>query len=195
MDEQENATAVLTLRKWLSSQNYLLRWRYVAPAILVLWLYASLGTMKGVVMVSVLALIASYSTIYKRVVKIPSAIEFVTLGTVTTAIAYGPVAGALFGVITTLSSEIISAGIDVFTIIYMFARGVIGVAAFYMQGTNIVMLGVLMALLFNIICQPIYQLPGDIETKIKGAYYFVISILFNFLAFFFLGGILKTLAA
>ncbi|MBS3132728.1 hypothetical protein J4470_01185 [Candidatus Woesearchaeota archaeon] len=184
-----------SFNSWLKDENYLMRWRYIIPASIALWLYFFLGnSLKGVFVVGVLAVAGSYSTIYKRSIRIPSAVELVTLGTVVTSISYGPFAGAVFGIIVTLASEIISSAVDVFTFLYMFARGVIGVAAFYMASTNIVLLGVLMVLLFNAICQPIYLLPGDIETKMKGLYFFVINIIFNFIAFFLLGGFLLKIA-
>lgn len=184
------------LHQWLKGENYFLKWRYVLIFSAAVFLYNLLGqSLKGVFVVGILAVLGSYSTIYKRHIRIPSAIELVTIGTVTTAIAYGPVAGAVFGVVITLASEIISSAVDVFTIIYMIARGAIGVVAFYLGGMNIVILGLLMVLMFNIICQPFYLLPGDIETKMKGLYYLVINVSFNFIVFFFLGGFLLAIAA
>jgi len=183
------------LNLWIKKENYLFRWRYIVPLVALFWLYQFLdNNLRGAIVVSILAVFASYSTIYKRVFRIPSAIELVTLGTVVTSISYGPLAGAVFGVTTTIASEIISAGVDMFTIIYAFARGVIGIAAFYLAGVNIVVLGILMVLLFNFICQPFYLLPGDIETKIKAIYFLIINIIFNFIAFFFLGKFLLAVA-
>ncbi len=194
---KESVLGVLgELNAWLKKENYLVRWRYVLPAIALAWLYSSIvNSVKGVIVMSVLAVIASYSTIYKRVIRIPSAIELVTLGTVVVSISYGPLPGAVFGIVTTIASEIISSAVDMFTLVYAFARGVIGVVAFYLSGMNIVLLGLLMTLLFNGICQPIYLLPGDIETKIKAFYFFVMSIAFNLLAFFLLGNLLLRIAA
>ncbi len=187
------------LNAWLKKEKYLFRWRYVLPSIVLAWVYISLvNSIKGVLVISVLAVIASYSTIYKRVVRIPSAIELVTLGTVVVSISYGPLPGAIFAVVTTIASEIISSAVDMFTLVYAFARGVIGVVAVYaypMVGGNIVLLGLLMTLLFNVICQPVYLLPGDIETKVKALYFFVMSISFNLLAFFLLGNLLLRIAA
>src|SRR3989338_11447734 len=78
-------------------ENYFFKWRYVLPTLALLWLYMSLGKdLKGALAVSILAIAASYSTIYKRAIRIPSAIELVVLGTVITSISYGPFAGAIF---------------------------------------------------------------------------------------------------
>lgn len=197
MVTKESVLGVLgELNAWLKRENYLFRWRYVIPAFAIVWLYSSIvNSVKGVIVMSVLAVIASYSTIYKRVIRIPSAIELVTLGTVVVSISYGPLPGAVFAVATTIASEIISSAVDMFTLVYAFARAVIGVVAFYLSGMNIVLLGLLMALLFNAICQPVYLLPGDIETKVKALYFFVMSIAFNLLAFFLLGNLLLRIAA
>ncbi len=197
---REGVADVLSeLIAWLKKENYLFKWRYVIPALALGWLYVSLvNSVKGVIIVSVLAVVASYSTIYKRVIRIPSAIELVTLGTVVVSISYGPLPGAVFAVVTTIASEIISSAVDMFTLVYAFARGIIGVIAVYAfqwTGGNMVLLGLLMALLFNAICQPVYLLPGDIETKVKAMYFFFMSIIFNLLAFFLLGNLLLKIAA
>jgi len=57
------------------------------------------------------------------------------------------------------------------------------------------MLGLIMTLAFNAICQPIYQLPGDIETRIKGVYFLIISVISNLILFFVFGDFLIGLAA
>lgn len=150
--------------------------------------------LKDVVFVSLLALAASYSTIYKRTIRVPSAVELVTIGTVITGVAYGPVAGAVFGVLTTFASEIISSGIDAFTFFYAVARGTTGAVVFYLAGWNIVTLGMVGVAIFNILCQPIYQMSGDIEQRLKGIYYLIVNTLFNLLVFTFFGKILLKVA-
>ena len=186
----------INIGAFAKKENYFFKWRYVMPAMAMLLLYIFLGKdLKGAITVSILAIAASYSTIYKRVIRIPSAIELVVLGTVITSISYGPVAGAIFGVTTTIASEVISAAVDLFTFVYAFARGVIGVVAYFLAGMDIVLLGVLMTLLFNGICQPVYLLPGDFETKMKAVYFFTMNITFNFIAFFFLGNFLLSVTA
>jgi hypothetical protein len=150
--------------------------------------------LKNILLVLALGLAASYSTIYKRSFRVPSAVELVTFGTVITGIAYGPVVGAAFGVITTFSSEIISSGIDVFTIFYAFARAITGVVSFYLGGLGMVPLGMIGVGIFNVICQPIYQLSGDVEARFKGIYYLIVNTLFNLMVFYFLGNFFRSLA-
>ena len=196
MIDREKIREVLAhVHKGLKAESYFFKARYLLPIIAIAMLYQLLDSFRGAVFIGILAIIASYSTIYKRVIRIPSAIETVTIGTAVTAINYGPLAGALFGAITTLASEIISGGIDMFTFVYMFARAVLGVAAFFLAGINTVMLGLIMTLAFNAICQPIYQLPGDIETRIKGVYFLIISVISNLILFFVFGDFLIGLAA
>jgi len=165
-------------------------------AALVLVLAILRKSIKDILLVSALAVAASYSTIYKRTIRIPSAVELVTLGTVVTGVAYGPGIGAAFGVLTTFASEIISSGIDAFTLFYAVARGVTGAVVFYLSGmgVGIIALGMIGVAIFNVLCQPVYQMSGDIEQRMKGIYYFIVNTLFNLLVFKFLGNPLLRLA-
>ncbi len=144
-------------------------------------------SLKMLAVVAVLGTAASFSTIYKRYIRIPSAIELVTFGTVMTSIAYGPFIGAVFGAVTTLISEIVSAAVDMNTFMYIISRAVIGAVAFYLQGINIVMLGVIGVLIFGVISTPLYLLAGDFEAKWKTVYFLTLNFLFNFLVFSLLG--------
>ncbi len=146
--------------------------------------------LKDIILVAVLGILASYSTIYKRTIRVPSAVELVTLGTVITGVAYGPVVGALFGIITTFASEIISSGIDVFTLFYATSRGVSGALAQFLVVTlniNIVAMGMIALLIFHAISDIIYLLSGDVEAKLKVVYFLVVNTLFNFLMFSLFG--------
>ncbi|MBI2142620.1 hypothetical protein HYU15_04005 [Candidatus Woesearchaeota archaeon] len=144
-------------------------------------------SLKMIAVVAVLGTAASLSTIYKRYIKLPSAIELVTFGTVMTSIAYGPFIGAVFGSVTTLISEIVSAAVDMNTFMYIISRAVIGIVAFYIQGMNIVLLGIIGVVIFGIISTPLYILAGDFEAKWKAVYFLTINALFNLLVFSLLG--------
>lgn len=144
-------------------------------------------SLKMLVVVAVLGTAASFSTIYKRYIRMPSAIELVTFGTVMTSIAYGPFIGAVFGAVTTLISEIVSAAVDMNTFMYIISRATIGTAAFYLQGMNIVMLGIVGVIIFGVISTPLYILAGDFEAKWKSVYFLIINFLFNLLVFSLLG--------
>ena len=153
--------------------------------------------LKDIMLVAVLGLMASYSTIYKRTIRVPSAVELVTLGTVITGAAYGPAVGATFGVITTFASEIISSGVDVNTLFYSVARGVTGGVAQFLVvtlGLNIVVVGMIALVIFHAISDVVYILAGDVEAKLKVIYYLFVNTLFNFLVFSFFGRFLLSFA-
>lgn len=158
----------------------------ITTAIIVLMFFLKIN-LKTLSVIFILGIAASFSTVYKRYIRIPSAIELVTFCTVLTGIAYGPFVGAMFGAVTTLISEIISAAVDMNTFMYIISRSVIGVAAFYLQGINIVVLGLISVAIFGIISTPIYLLQGDFEAKWRSAYFLTINALFNFLVFSLLG--------
>lgn len=149
--------------------------------------------LKDIILVAVLGIVASYSTVYKRTIRVPSAVELVTLGTVITGVAYGPVVGALFGIITTFASEIISSGIDVFTLFYATSRGLSGALSQFLVVTfslNIVLMGMIALVIFHAISDAIYILSGDVEAKLKVVYFLVVNTLFNFLMFSLFGSLL-----
>ena len=160
-------------------------------AVVILALFGK--NIKDIILVTLLGLAASYSTIYKRTIRVPSAVELVTLGTVITGAAYGPAVGALFGILTTFASEIISSGIDVFTLFYATSRGVSGALSQFLvvsHNVNIVAMGMIALLIFHAISDAIYLLSGDVEAKLKVVYFLLVNTLFNFLMFTFFGGLL-----
>ena len=149
--------------------------------------------LKDILLVSGLAFAASYSTIYKRTIRVPSAVELVTLGTVITGAAYGPGIGAAFGVFTTIASEIISSGVDVNTLFYAIARGIAGGVAQLLVvhlGWSVLMAGMAALVIWHVVCDAIYVVSGGIEVVPKIVYFVIVNTLFNFLVFTFLGNAL-----
>ncbi len=168
---------------------------FASVAVIALRLFG--GNLKDILFVAVLAFIASYSTIYKRTIRVPSAVELVTLGTVVTGAAYGPVVGALFGILATFASEIISSGIDVFTLFYAVARGITGsVSSFFVVQHNFTVLamGMVALVIWHVVCDWIYILSGDVEAKLKVVYFAIVNTLFNLLVFTFFGKLLFSFA-
>lgn len=153
--------------------------------------------LKDIILVAVLAFAASYSTIYKRTIRMPSAVELVTLGTVVTGAAYGPLVGALFGIFTTIASEIISSGVDVNTLFYAVSRGIAGGVAQLLIvnfGLGVVMAGMAALVIFHVVSDFIYVVSGGIEAVPKVVYFVVVNTLFNLLVFTFFGNLLLSLA-
>jgi hypothetical protein len=179
-------------RKKLTKKHYIIGLCFIALFVFLKY------DLKALIIVTILALLASYSTIYKRYLRmLPSALELVTFGTVITSIAYGPTAGMIFGFTTTLASEIISAAVDIFTFLYIFIRAFEGFLAWHLYwtyGFGIITVGVLSSCVFIAIASPIYLLPGDFEAKMKAIYYFVFNIAMNFIVFTILGKLAITVA-
>lgn len=167
-------------------------------AVLAVVVFAVAGkNIKDVLLVSLLGFAASYSTIYKRTIRVPSAVEFVTLGTVIAGAAYGPLVGALFGVFTTIASEIISSGVDVNTVFYAVSRGIAGGLSQLLVvnfGLGMVAMGMVALVIFHVVSDAIYLVSGGIEAVPKILYFVVVNTLFNLLVFSFLGNALLRLA-
>lgn len=152
---------------------------------------------KDILLVSALAVAASYSTIYKRTIRVPSAVELVTFGTVITGAAYGPLAGALFGILTTIASEIISSGVDVNTLFYAVSRGIAGGLAQMLMlnfGLGVVITGMAALVIFHVVSDAIYVMSAGVEAVPKVAYFVIVNTLFNFIMFSFFGGLALKLA-
>ncbi|MEK6854340.1 MAG: hypothetical protein AABX60_03315, partial [Nanoarchaeota archaeon] len=152
---------------------------------------------KDILLVAVLGIAASYSTIYKRTIRVPSAVELVTLGTVVTGAAYGPLVGVLFGVFTTIASEVISSGVDVNTLFYAISRGIAGGIAQLLIvnfGLSVVMAGMVAMVIFHLVSDFIYFISGGIEAVPKIVYFIIVNTLFNLMVFSFFGNLLLSFA-
>jgi len=65
---------------------------------------------------------ATFITMYKRVVRLPPALELVSLTTAMAVIFYGPIIGIIYTIIVNLSSEIASGHPDEMTLTYFPSR-------------------------------------------------------------------------
>lgn len=148
---------------------------------------------KDAVVLLALALIAVFSTIYKRFMRVPPAVELVTFSTVMVGISYGPVAGAVFGAVITLAAEIFNSGVDAFIIGYIPARAIVGAVSSFFPGASIVWLGLWMSVLYNLIAQPLYALQADAELRVKLLAFIIINVSSNFMIFSLLGPLVKGL--
>lgn len=147
--------------------------------------------LKEAIVLALLASIAVFSTIYKRFMRVPPAVELVTFATVMVGVAYGPVTGALFGAIITVVAEIMNSGIDAFIIGYVPGRAVVGFVSAYFPAANMVTLGLLMSVLYNAISQPLYAFQSDAELRFKLLAFVVVNISFNLIIFSLLGNFVR----
>ncbi len=139
----------------------------------------------------ILAFIGSFSTYYKRVTRVPPAIELITFGTVMSGIAFGPVVGAAFGIVVTLLAEILNSGLDFFIVGYVPARAAVGIASGVFSDAAIIPLGLSMSLLYNLIAQPLYAFQSDAELRFKLLVFVLVNVSFNFIAFSLFGPLFK----
>ncbi len=158
-------------------------------------LFIFFNEVKAVIVVTLLALLGAFGQVYKRVVRVTSAVEFVTFGTVIVAAAYGPVAGMLFAAAVSLAAEIISGGIDSFILIYWPVRILSGLFAALLPFESIVTTGIFTTGFINALVQPFYLLNSDSEAKINGIIYFVVNVAFNLLLFRLLGNLVLGFAS
>lgn len=147
--------------------------------------------LKDIVVLALLAAIGILSTIYKRYMRIPPAVELVTFSTVMAGLAYGPVVGAVFGAVVTVLAEVFNSGIDAFIIGYIPARAIVGFTSAFFPATDIVTLGLMMSILYNAVAQPLYALQSDAELRFKLIAFVLINVPFNFIAFSVLGELVK----
>lgn len=155
--------------------------------------FAFMGFVKDVLVILGLAALGIFSTYYKRLVRVPPAVELVTFGTVLVGVAYGPIAGAIFGAIVTLAAEILNSGIDFFIISYIPARAVVGFLSSFFPDSGMVALGSSMSLAYNALAQPLYAFQGDAELRMKLLLFVIVNVSFNFIAFSLLGEFAKSL--
>ena len=157
----------------------------IAVVITFVYTRAVLSTMGFIV----LLIFASYSTYYKRKLGIPlGGIELVTFGTVITAVAFGPMIGLLFGIASSLGSEVFSQNFGPLTWIYILTMGAAGLFAGYFSNINLIILGVGATIFALAINQLIYLFIGDEEVKSMTLLYIVVNLLFNTIFFTTLGG-------
>ncbi len=178
------AWLVSLFKRTLRRKQYFL-FALVAIALFVLFT----AQIKALIIITILGLAATFSTFYKRVFQAPPAFELITLTVVVVAIFYGPLVGALYAVVISLTSEIAAQALDPFSITYIPPRIATAFVApwLYHNGTSVAIIGLLMSLLYNLLQQPVYWYLTDPEKRIKSIYFSSLNIPLNFLIFKFLG--------
>ncbi len=165
-------------------------------ALLVAFILLYARQIASIITVAILLVLASFSTVYKRKMGMPlGGIELVTFGTVITAVAFNPVVGLLFGVVSSLASSIISQDIGPLTWIYVFSAGLVGLLAGYFSYLNIVFIGVAATVMLLLINQLIYLFIGDADIKSMTAFYIATNLISNIILFATVGSRVLSLLA
>jgi len=177
-----------------------LLWRNKIAVLLVLALLAIIVVFSNIIIPAtallILAIIGSFSTSYKRVIRVPPAVELVTFTTVMVSLAYGPLAGIIFAAVVTLAAEIMTNALDIFIISFIPSRAIIAVAAgflFSQFNGNIILTGFAASVLYNLLAQPFYLVMADAEMRMKSIFFIFLNIGSNFVIFTVLGRFLVSL--
>jgi len=148
------------------------------------------------VVIITLGVISTFSTSYKRFIRMPPAFELITFTTVLVSLAYGPIVGAIYGAVVSFSAEIMTNALDVFIITFVPTRAIIGLTAgflFDLFNGNILYTGFAASIMYNVIAQPLYIFMADVEMRLKSTYFFFLNIGFNFIIFALLGKVMVSL--
>ncbi|MBI3033673.1 hypothetical protein HYY72_00760 [Candidatus Woesearchaeota archaeon] len=150
----------------------------------------SLESIEAMLIIGILFVLASVSTMYKRLFRAPPALELMTFTTVIVTMKYGLVAGLIFGALSQLVSEILSEAIDAQIVIFIPARALISVwiwASMSLFGVNdLFTLGMIAIVFYNLTVQPISFFIGDVQLKAKTIYYTIGYTTLNIFIFAFL---------
>jgi len=144
----------------------------------------------------ILGLIGSFSTSYKRIIRVPPAFELVTFTTIIVSLAYGPLVGIIFAAVVTIIAEIMTNALDIFIISFVPSRMIIALTAgfMFMQfNGSIILAGLASSVLYNLLAQPFYLFMADVEMRMKSIFFIFLNIGFNFIIFTVLGKLLVQL--
>ncbi len=137
-----------------------------------------------------MGVVASFSTSYKRFIRVPPAVELVTFTTVMVSLAYGPVVGAVYGAIVTVTAEVMTNALDLFIISFVPSRAAIALSAgffFHQFNGNILLTGAVSSVLYNLLAQPVYLFMADAGMRVKSMFFIAFNIGSNFAIFAILG--------
>jgi hypothetical protein len=170
---------------WAKAQKLGLRHKraVIIGTIILLLVIVFFSQMRTIFSVLLLGAAGAFGQMYRRMVRIPPAVEFVTFGTVLIGYVYGPWAGAIFGVLVTMTAEIMSSSIDAFVIGYVPARAAIGVIAAFLTSYDITTVGIGMTVAYNLLAQPLYMIQPDAELRLKLVFFVVGNVIFNIMLF------------
>ena len=169
-------------------------------AVLIVILLAALIVFSNVIVpaliIITLGVISSFSTSYKRVIRVPPAVELTTFTTIIVSLAYGPVVGVVYALIVTFAAEVLTNALDIFVISFMPARALIALTAgffFDLFGQDVIFTGLASTVLYNATAQPLYLLMADVEMRMKSVFFIFLNVGSNFIIFTILGGIMVRL--
>jgi MFS family permease len=137
-----------------------------------------------VVFLIIVALSASYK------MKVPVYLygpELVTFGTVLIGMAYGPLPGLVFGLISAIISEILTLNLGAFTWLYIISMGIVGIFSGVFSSANVTIIGIISTIFNLLLNQFIYIFIGDGEVKTNAIMFIMLNLPINIILFSTLG--------
>ncbi|MBI2664240.1 hypothetical protein HYX10_02760 [Candidatus Woesearchaeota archaeon] len=159
-------------------------------AVLLLAVFADL--IVPAITIGIMGLAAIFSTFYKRIIRIPPAVELMTFTTILVSLLYGPIVAVIYTTIVSVASEIVSNQLDVWILTFVPGRIVMSFAAgffFSAFGGSMLPTGVACLLLYLAITQPPYLLMADVQMRLKAVYFAVVNFCGNFIIFWLFGNL------
>lgn len=143
-------------------------------------------TVVTLIILLLMAIPSIFITMYKRFVRLPPALELISLTAAMTTIFYGPVVGIIYTIVVNFASEVASGHPDEMSLTYIPSRVVQVLFVHFAYGwglTGIVALGVWSVVVFNAVQQPIFMALVDVEKRLKAIYFVMLNIPLNILIF------------
>ena len=135
---------------------------------------------KAVAVLLVLGAASSLAVTYKRVVRLPPALELISLTSAVVTLVYGPV------VVTNIASEFVSGYPDAMSLTYIPSRSAQVLFVYLFRDWDVVQLGIWSVVVFNLVQQPIFMWLTDAEKRLKSLYFVMLNVPLNILIFRFL---------
>ena len=159
------------------------RKRFILGAIILITLFISFGS--RAILPFVLFIIGSVSMLYKRKIRgWPIGVEFVTITTFIAGHAYGPIIGALFGLITSVTAQMLSMDYDGGMVMFFVGNSLLGfISAF----TPVNLGGIVFVSLFSDMWTQFFTLIGGSEQKLAAGTYIFTHTIFNVVMWNFMG--------
>ncbi|MBN2454166.1 hypothetical protein JXB11_01330 [Candidatus Woesearchaeota archaeon] len=124
--------------------------------LLFFWAYVKAG-----IVLLLLILLGFASLLYNKFVRISLGFEFIVLSTVLAGVIYGPLAAFFVGAVALFAAEVFNQSFQHSTLVSFIGLGAVSIAIPLFEGMGITSLGILMAILYNVIIVPGYILLGS----------------------------------
>lgn len=162
------------------------RWKLLFLGILFLLIVNYPQQSRKIITILLLTIIASFSTFYKFRVKISLGVELVTMATVLTSLVYGPVIGAIVGIISSTLSVVLPQMVDASDVFYVVAHAVVAFVVYALRGWPLMALVIIAMLIEWAMSEPIRLLSGSIELRTMAFLYMSSNLIWNILVFIYI---------